>query len=146
MEDAPRLAIGEVRQTRHQRQRQQQRAELCKADRIDHRIEQLCLDPLKREQRQVGGDDDQRCEEDRLRDLMGRRAGVGLGEGLVGFRLATPQDRFRHHNGGIDDDSEIDGAERQQVRWNLEEIHQNENRHHGERDGDADDHGAARTA
>ncbi len=77
---------------------------------------------------------------------MGGSAGIFFGEALVGFRLATPQDRVRHDNCGIDDDPEIDRAEGQKVRRNLQEIHQDEDRHHGERNGDADDQGAARTA
>src|SRR5262249_41789956 len=145
-EDAPRLAIRQISKARNQPQREQQRSELRKSDRIDHGIKQLCLDPLEGEQRQIGRDDDQGCEEDRPRDLVGGSAGVSFGERLVRLGFATPQDRFRHDNCCINNDPEIDCAERQQVCGNFEEIHQDEDRHHGKRNGDADNQGAAWTA
>ena len=92
-----------------------QRAELRVADRIGHRQEELGLDALEREQRQIGGDDDQRREEDRLRDLQRGLARVGFVERLVRLCLAAAQNGLRHDDRGVDDDAEVDGAERQQV-------------------------------
>ena len=37
------------------------------------------------------------------------------GEILVGLCLAPPQDCLGHHNGAVDDDAEINRAERKQV-------------------------------
>src|SRR5262249_7387647 len=59
---------------------------------------------------------------------------------------ATPEYRLCHHDGWVNDDAKIDGAERQEVCWDLEDIHKNEGRHHGERNRDGDDQGAARTS
>ena len=42
-------------------------------------------------------------------------ARVGLGQGLVGLCFAPAQDRFGHHDRAVNDDAEIDRAERQQV-------------------------------
>ena len=67
-------------------------------------------------------------------------------ERLIRLRLATPQDRFRDDNRGIDDDPKIDRAKGQQVRWYLQKVHHDENRYQGERDSDADNQGAAETA
>ena len=71
---------------------------------------------------------------------------VGFGERLVRLRLAAAQDRFRHHDRAVDDDAEVDGAERQQVGRNFGVMHQDEGDHHRERNGDADDQRAARAA
>ena len=146
MKDAARPAIRHIGQARDDQQGEQQRAELRETDRIDHRIKQLGLDPLEGKQRQIGGDDDCGGEEDRPRHLPGRVANVGFGERLVRLCLAPPQYRFRHHDGAVDDDAEVDGAERQQVGRNSAVVHQDEGHHHGERNGDADDQGAARAA
>ncbi len=110
-EHAPWLAIREIGQAGNQRQREQQRSELRKSNRVDHGIKQLCLDPLEGEQRQISRDDDQRGEEDRPCDLVGGSACVTFGEQFLRLGFTTPQDRFRHHNRGIDDDPKIDCAE-----------------------------------
>ena len=90
---------------------EQQCTELRKSDRIDHRVEQLRLDALEGEQRQIGGDDDKCREEDRPRHLMGGDRGISFSERPIGVRFAPPQDRLGHHDGAVDDDAEIDGAE-----------------------------------
>ena len=71
---------------------------------------------------------------------------VGFSQRLVRLGLAAAQDRLRHHDGAVDDDAEVDGAERQQIGGNAGVVHQDEGRHHGKRHGDADDQGAARAA
>jgi hypothetical protein len=83
VEHAAGLAVGQIRQARHQRERQQQRAELGKSNRIDHRKKQLCLNPFECEQGQIGGDDDQGREEDRACNLMSRAASVLFGEPFI---------------------------------------------------------------
>ena len=86
------------------------------------------------------------AKEDRPRDLDRSFAGVGFGQVLVRLALAAPQDRLRHHDRAIDDDAEVDRAERQEIGRNLRQVHQDEGRHQGERYGEADDQRAARTA
>ena len=55
-----------------------------------------------------------------------RRPDIGLIEGLVGLGLAPPQDRLHHHDGAVDDDAEVDRAQRQQVGGDPGVVHQNE--------------------
>jgi hypothetical protein len=131
---------------RHQRQRQQQGTELRKPDRVNHRVEELRFDPLESEQWQVRADNDQCCEEDWPRDLAGGIRGVGLIEGLFRGCLSASQDCLHHYDGRVHDDTKIDRTKRQQICRYFEDIHQNKNGYHGERNGDADYHGAAGTA
>ncbi len=53
---------------------------------------------------------------------------------------------FGHHDRAVDEDAEIDRAERQEVRRHPCEVHQDERDQHGERDGETDDHRRARAA
>ncbi len=146
VEDAARPAKGEIGEAGHQEQREQQRTELGEADGIGHWVEQLRLDTLEGEQRKIGGDDDERGEEDRPRHLMGGERRVAFGERPLGVGFAPPQDRLGHHDRAVDDDSEVDRAEREQIGRDVEQVHQNEGGDHRERDGDADDDGATRAA
>ena len=75
-----RLAEREVGEARNQRERAQQRAEQRISHGVGHRREQRGLAALEREQRQIGGDDDQGREEDRPRHLPGRGPDVLLGQ------------------------------------------------------------------
>jgi hypothetical protein len=65
---------------------------------------------LKGEQRKIGGDYDQRREEDRLRNLQRSFAHVRFTERFVRFRLAPAPDDFDHNNRGVHDDPEVDRA------------------------------------
>src|ERR1700674_3252976 len=145
MEHAARPAIGHVGQTGNDKQGERQGGELGVADGIGQRIEQFRLDPIEREQRQIGGDDDRRGKKDRPRHLARGVADVGLGQRLIRVRLAAAEDRFQHHDRAVNDDAKVDGAERQQICRNPCMVHQNERRHHGERDRHADDQRTART-
>src|SRR5579859_5211379 len=84
------------------------------------------------------------------------RGGVGtpiaLGEMLKQYlpllvrRLKVPVDIFHHDHGGIDDDAEIDRAERQEIGV-LALQHQNDDgKEQRERNVGADDDGAAQVA
>src|ERR1019366_205870 len=143
---AARPAIGQVGQARNDKQGDRQRGELGVADGIGQRKEQFRLDPIEREQRQIGGDDDGRGKKDRSRHLARGVADVGLGQRLIRVRLAAAQNRLQHHDRAVDDDAKVDGAKRQEICRNFGVVHQNEGRHHRERDGDADDQRAARAA
>ena len=90
-----------------------------------HRPEDLAFHALHREQRQKRCDGDDDRKEDRLVDLdragqdpaslslsLGSRSGGS--RGVVMGDLA--EDIFHHDHGAVDDDAEIDGADRQQVR------------------------------
>ena len=77
---------------------------------------------------------------------MGGERRVAFGERPLGVGLASSQDRLGHHDRPVDDDAEIDRAERQQIGGDVRQVHQDERDQHGERDGEADDHRRARTA
>ena len=64
----------------------------------------------------------------------------------VGACLAPTQDRLHHHDRAVDDDAEIDRAEREQVRRDVGQVHQDEGNEHRQRDDDGDDQRAARAA
>src|SRR4029077_9896079 len=94
-----------------------------------HRTENVAFDAAQGEQRNEGRDDDGRGEEDRPRYVSSRSEdGVvlhrhhgsrrNLGELALRKRFGVRQpteDRLHHDHGGIDDQAEIDGADRQQV-------------------------------
>src|SRR4029077_3958219 len=94
-----------------------------------HRTENVAFDAAQGEQRNEGRDDDGRGEEDRPRYVSSRSEdGVvlhrhhgsrrNLGELALRKRFGVRQpteDRLHHDDGGIDDQAEIDRADRQQV-------------------------------
>src|SRR5262249_29833605 len=67
-----RLAKRQIGKPGNERERAQKRAEQPKADRISHRRKERRLAALQREQREVGGDDDQGRKKNRPRDLARR--------------------------------------------------------------------------
>ena len=89
-----------------------------------HRPEDLALHALHREQRQEGRDRDDHRKQDRLVDLDG--AGQDPAELVAEPRRAIrrhprrmmgdlAEDVFHHDHGAVDDNAEIDGADRQQI-------------------------------
>src|SRR5579872_3086571 len=61
-------------------------------------------------------------------------------------RLKVPVDIFHHDHGGIDDDAEIDRAERQEIGVLALQNQENDGKKQGKRDVGADDDGAAQIA
>ena len=125
-----------------------------------HRAEDIALDAAQREQRDKGRDDDRGGEEDRARDVGRRRQdrmmlhvhdGVGRNRLELGFReplgLRQPaEDRLHHDHRGIDDQAEIDRADRQQV-GRFAAYHQDaDGEEQRKRNGRADDQRAAQIA
>ncbi len=123
-----------------------------------HRPEDVALDPGQREQRQEGRNDDRRGEEDRTRDVGGRaedsvalHAEQRLVGHMLGFRdrrrlRQAAEDRLHHDDGGIDDQAEIDRADRQQVRRFPAQHQDDDGEEQRERNGGADDQRAAQIA
>ena len=70
---------------------------------------------------------------------------VLLRQWLSRLRLAPSQYVLSHHDRTIDDDAEVEGAERQHARRHVSRIHQDENRNHGQGNRHRDDERAART-
>ena len=52
----------------------------------------------------------------------------------------VPQDVLGHDDGAVDDDAEVNGAEREQVRGNPSQVHEDEREEEGQRDGQGHDH------
>ncbi len=162
-------------QERRQRRRNREGRDQCTCESIAvsprHRTEDLAFDALHGEQRNEGGDRDQRRKEDRFIDLQdadedqAQPVGPGvadpgpilsrirapcfasqMGEGPLpvrGRRLEITKYVFDEDHRRIDDDAEIDGADGQEIGVLP---HQNEDDHteeQRERDVHADDDGAA---
>ena len=97
-----------------------------------HRREDVAFDAAQREQRQEGRDDDRRRKEDRTRHVGRRRQdGMmlhvhdGVGRDRLHLRFRKPlgvrqpaEDRLHHDHGGVDDQAEIDRADRQ-ADWRI---------------------------
>ena len=134
--DDPRFGFVDVRRQddRTQGRRHGEGGEQAAGQRIGigarHRAKDVALDAAQREQRDERGDDDGGGKEDRARDVGGGgEDGVALDvhRRLIGDvalfirrqrrRLRQPpEDRFHHDHGAVHDQSEIDRADRQQVR------------------------------
>ncbi len=164
------------RQHRRHRERRQQRSgkgiSICAC----HRAEDLTFDTLHREQRHEGGDGDGGSEEHRLVDLeradedhaqplrpawSGRvaarcpgRIGTPVAfrqvpqdaQPIFRRRLEVAEDVFHHDDGGVDDDAEIDGAERQKIGVLALQHQDDDGEEQGEGDVRADDERAAQVA
>ena len=107
---------------RHQSHRHHHRADHGPGDGQSHRSEDAAFDALEGEDRNQCGDEDQLCEKHRAGEVGGGMAGefaeVGIGRG----EHFIDEDRFDDHDGGIDEDAEIDRAEREQIRRDAVEI------------------------
>src|SRR5262249_6254457 len=124
----------EAREHRDDRQGDQQRADDGQRDRQRHRPEELALDALGREDRDVDRPDDQHGKRQRPPDL--HRGGVDLWNDLGPGRPALaqpPQDVLGHDDGAIDDDPEVDRAERQEIRRHASKIHEYEGKQERQR-------------
>ena len=123
----------------HQRQRQDHRARQGEDDRQRHRPEQLPLDPLERQDRQVDDHDDQLAEHRRLADLDGRvaddvellPAGAVVGQ--------VPDAVLDHHDRAIDDQAEVDRAQAHQAAGDPDPFHHRDGEEHRQRDRRGDD-------
>ena len=112
-------------------------------DRERHRRKQAALDTLKREERDVGGHDDDQRKEDRAFDFE-RRVSNRIEDRFTGkrFRVAAPpgvegvHHVLHHHQCAVHDDAEVERAEAQQVRRNTREVHADEGKQQRQRDRD----------
>src|SRR5450631_2470866 len=140
-----------------------------------HRAEDLALDALHGEQRNERRDDDGGREKHRLVDLQGTDEDQAepVGPALLAFgvqragrisapfsfgqlmqdqlpffrsRLEIPIDVLDQDHRGVDDDAEIDGADRQQVGVFVAQHQDDDAEEQRERNVDADDDGAAEIA
>ena len=69
-----------------------------------------------------------------------------IAEALGAWLRHAPHDVFHHDDGGIHDQAEIDGADREQVGGFAADQDQRDGEGQGERDGGGNDQGAAQIA
>src|SRR5208283_2144871 len=121
------------------------------------------LDPAQGEQGHEARDDDRRRKEDRAVDLRGRIGDdreparkfvmganpmhqICIGDAYERALCQVPIDIFDHQHRGIDDQPEVDGADRQQVGRLATRYHEADSKRKRERYGSADDDGCAHVA
>ncbi len=131
-----------AQQGRHQRQRQQDRAEQGKSQSERHRREYLPFHALEGEDRHKGQNDDELGKQDGPAQLypglfdqvdapavgMVLRQGIRLGQGQLHHQ------RLDQHHRTIDDDTEVHRTERNEVGGNAACVHQDESEQQGQRD------------
>ena len=142
--DLLRLAVERISKTRNQDQGHGEGAQQGITHGVSHRGEELLLNALEGKERHVGHDDDDRGEEDGLghvRDPAYRAAGI---QRFIRSVLPQFEQGLRHHDRSIHQDTEIDGAQREEVRRNAGEVHQDEGDQQGDGDGGGHDQGAVR--
>ncbi len=130
---------------------------------LSHRTEDVSFDTAEGEQRHEAGNDDCCSEQDRLVDLGG---GIGNdGEfaakhtrgthhvhqraaGTARLRTFTqmPEDVLDHDDRGVDDQTEVDRTDRQQIRGLATQSHQSDRKRQCERNSASDDQSAAQVA
>ncbi len=105
-----------------------------------HGPEHLALDALEREQRDVDEHDDRHREGHGARHAL-RDLAVGAGAGVAHELTAGGErhHRLQDHDRAVDEEAEVDGAERHEIPGDAEEVHPEQRDAH--RRGDADDHG-----
>ena len=106
-----------------------QRADQGGHNGVGHRREDAAFMPLQGKNGQVSDDDDQHREERGAADLGG-----GIDHQLFEVGVAVPvvgsgaEDVLDHDDGAVDDNAEIHGAQRQQIRGNALDGEPNESR------------------
>ena len=134
-------AQHEEAEQRNQREREDEGAHQGCADRVRHRREDATFHPLEREDRDVGDDDDEEREERRPRHLLG-----GFEHGRAGLPATRdarqPMRHVLHHDHcPVDDDPEVDRAEREQVGGHPAELQVEKGTEERERDDERHDEG-----
>jgi hypothetical protein len=135
VEDLARTAKGQPGQARREQQRHGQRPHQGRPHGTGHGREQLVLDALEGEQRQIGGGDHAHAEEDGARHLQRGRDGIARRQGLVLLGLAAAQNVLDHDHGAVDQNAEVDGSQRQQIGRDLGVMHEDkgQQQRHGNR-------------
>ena len=144
-----RLVVEQERaEDRGERHRQEECPEDGEGIGRGHRPEEGARGAAHGEERQEGADDDQRREEERPLDLV-RGVGDPVDEraGAVGAVLGdVPVDRLDDDDRAIDDDSEIDRPDGEQVRRLALDVEDGDRVEQGQRDDQRDDGGTRQVA
>ena len=109
-----------------------------------HRVEELALDALERQDGHIDQHDDEQAEGDRL-DHLGRRVEEER-QPRAPVLLQPPQGVLDHHDGAVDEQAEVDGAQAHQARRDAEEPHADRAEEHRDRDGQRDEQRRAQVA
>ena len=132
---------------RERRQREDERAAERHGDRDRHRLEHAPLGAFERHQRQVHEQDDGDGEAHRLGRLP-HRLGDDVGDLLARWSssLERGHRRLEHDDGAVDEQTEVDGAERHEVAGDAAEHHADDGHAHRQRNGERREHAAAQGA
>lgn len=117
----------------------------------------MSLDPAQREQRDEGGDDDGRGKKNRTVDVRARledlqalavQSGVSGRLPLAALRNSrkAPEDALDHDDGRIDDQAEVDCADRQKIGGFPLQDHNADREEQGEWNCRSDDEGGPKIA
>ena len=121
------LAQEKGAQHGQQGQSAQQRAEQRERHGVGHGLEQPPRRPRQNVDRDVSGDDHRDGVEDGTLDVVRRRPDdVQQVVSLAVARRQLPEDVLHHHHRAIHDDSEINGADRQQVGRDMPPVQADE--------------------
>ncbi len=127
---------GDRAERRHDRQREDERAEQREAVGERQRAEDAPFDALQREDRNERRDDDGHGEERRLRDINRRlddeREQVAPPPGLL--RLRFVQHVFRKDDRAVDEDAEVHRSHRYQIRGQVNQRQPDERHQQRQRD------------
>src|ERR1700722_15615927 len=130
------------RDDRNKRQREDERAEERERHCVGHRVEQFSGRPGQRVDRQISGDDDGDRIKDRTIDIargvQNHFVQVVIGAFAFGeFAI----DVFDHHDRAVDDDAEVDRADREQVGGFAGSVKKYKGEEKRERNRQSGDHG-----
>src|SRR5262249_22312500 len=123
-----------------------QRPEQGEGDGPSHGAKQAAFDPLQRENRKIGNDDDDAGEEHWFLYFVSGSRDDFTERSLVISEGSMAQDVLDHDHGAIDDHAEIESSQREEIRGDVPEIKKNRGEEQRKGDGDGDDEGAADVA
>ena len=122
------------------------RADEGEADGPGHGLEEPALDGLQGEDGQVGGDDNAAGEKDRAQHLVSGVADfLRRGAGVV-LERKVAHHVLDHDHRAIDDHSEVQRTQREQIRGNVAQVKADGGEHKRKRNGEGDNDGAAHIA
>ena len=127
------LREQEARQHRDDGDREDRPGDQREGERQRHGTEDASLDPLQREERHEGGEQDRLREQDRTPHVTDR-LGHGLDERLVAPLLLQHQEVLDDHDRRVDDDPEVDRAHGDQVGGDAAQVEQEEGAEERQRD------------
>src|SRR5271156_5610637 len=128
----------------NKREREDKRADQGNRHGVRHRVEQLSRGAAQRVNRDVTGDNHGHGVENRAIDVLGRRHDYFLQIILLPFaETQFAVNVLNHYQRAIDDDPEVDGADREQICGHAIGVQKNEGEKQCERNRQSHDNGGA---